>query len=887
MKEIYEWVPWFKELSSTIADNGEAFLVERAKRVSWKEDGGNPPTLLPGDENINPFSFIYAVASLAPSADNRMRVFPSVTDVFGLTTSLPLDRDEAFIFPTPSQRFKLFQNTGERNPTVLWSLFRAGVRGTENVVPEEFNAALDLKKVGIKSLTHVLFLANAEQFLPNDTIESLGIANRPKRGATAWASYTDRLQATMAAFPDCKPYDINLIGYEVRKGSNPLRVNSQRCYQISTRVEGGDEDWWDDFESNNCAFTGGPGSGLSWEDELPETGGGLYPLAEPVPGEVLLVRSASRGHGIGIVYRNDYSQRLSGDARLHVLWVSKKKTNLDWGPLGRGFGHAGGEIGRAFREAYPETFAVLDQLGPVGPPTEPGTTTETTTVTPPSPTTARAHALNTILYGPPGTGKTYATTRRCVDICDGKVPEDVEALRARFGELMDDGRIDFVTFHQSYGYEEFIEGLRPETSDETGTGFRLEVVPGVLKRIAERARKVPEIGGRRIFKMSLGDPKSWGGSPEKARIFAECIESGCVLLEYGGDIDWSDTRYGAWEQIRKTWQKEKNPDATSYTTDIQAMWRFRTEMRPGDIVVVSDGFRHFRAVGEITGDYEFRPREDGFHHLRNVTWHWHVPDREGEPVSVFKNGALAWRPVVLMTPANPGGLVPYFKGVGEVAGTRPHVLVIDEINRANISKVMGELITLLEEDKREGAENEVAVTLPYSGDRFTLPGNLYILGTMNTADRSIALIDTALRRRFQFEEMSPDPKQLEDAKSRTEIDLPTVLRTMNERLEYLVDRDHLIGHAWFMAAESREDVDDIMRHRIIPLIAEYFYDDWSKVRAVLGGGDHFVKGEKLKKPPALDDDPGDDRYRWTVQDAFPNDAYARLVEPASREEANE
>ena len=144
-----------------------------------------------------------------------------------------------------------------------------------------------------------------------------------------------------------------------------------------------------------------------------------------------------------------------------------------------------------------------------------------------------------------------------------------------------------------------------------------------------------------------------------------------------------------------------------------------------------------------------------------------------------------------------------------------------------------------------------------------------------------------LRRRFQFEEMSPDPNLLEEAQKRSGIDLPTVLQTMNERLEYLVDRDHLIGHAWFMAAESREDVDDIMRHRIIPLIAEYFYDDWSKVRAVLGGGDHFVKGEKLKRPPKLDDDPGDDRYRWTVEYPFPEDAYVRLVDPASREEPNE
>ena len=610
-----------------------------------------------------------------------------------------------------------------------------------------------------------------------------------------------------------------------------------------------------------------------------------------MPGNVLLVRSANRGHGIGIVYRNDYSQTLFGDARLHVIWVSKKKTDLDWGPRTRGFGHADGEIGKAFREAYPETFALLDRLSkhkpPPPPPPKPGNGQGPAPVGPTSPTTTRAHALNTILYGPPGTGKTYATTRRCVEICDGEAPEDIEALRARYGELMDDGRIDFVTFHQSFGYEEFVEGLRPDTTNEAGPGFRLAVVEGVLKRIAERARKVPEIGGRRIFKMSLGDPKCWGGSPEKASIFAECINSGCVLLEYGGDIDWSDPRYDDWKQILERWHRDKDPDATVHNTDLKSMWRFRIDMRRGDIVVVSDGPRHFRAVGEITSDYEFAPRDDGFHHRRSVNWHWHVETGNSRPASEFKNGSFAWRPINRMTPANPDGLVRYLKGVGQLAGTRPHVLVIDEINRANISKVMGELITLLEEDKREGAENELAVTLAYSGEQFTLPENLHILGTMNTADRSIALIDTALRRRFRFEEMSPEPKQLEDAKKRTGIDLPKVLQTMNERLEYLVDRDHLIGHAWFMAATSREDVDDIMRRRIIPLIAEYFYDDWSKVRAVLGGGDHFVKRAKLKRPPELDDDSGDDRYRWTVQDSFPEDAYERLIEPAGREESSE
>ena len=887
MKETYDWVPWFKELSSTIAENGEAFLVERTKQVPWKEDGSNPALLNYGDENIDPFSFIYTVASLAQFAPSRSRVFAGVAEVFSLTTPLSLDEEDGFIFPTPMPLVTLFHNNGEGNPGLLWSLFRAGVRGRAEVDPEDFNAALALKNVGIKSVTHVLFLSNADDFLPTDSIQTIRTGGQSKSGATDWASYMDELQSAMAAFPGSMPYEVNLLAYKVGKKTGPLKVNSQRCYQISARVYGDEEDWWRDFESNNCAYTGGPGPGLSWEDDLPQTGGGLYPLEEPVPGDVLLVRSANRGHGIGVVFRNDYSQTLSGDARLHVIWVTKKKTDLDWGPRTRGFGHAKGEIGKAFREAYPETFALLDRLSGHTPPPEAGTGEGPAPVESTSTTTTRAHALNTILYGPPGTGKTYATTRRSVEICDGEVTEDLEALRARYGELMDEGRIDFVTFHQSYGYEEFVEGLRPDTTDEADPGFRLKVVAGVLKRIAERARKAPEIGGRRIFKMSLGDPKVWSGSPKKAVIFAECIDSGCVLLEYGGDIDWSDDRYNEWNEILQTWQREKNPDATSYTIDVQAMWRFRIEMRPGDVVVVSDGYRHFRAVGEITGGYEFTPRGDGFHHRRSVTWRWQVRDREGDPVSVFKSGRFAGRPVTLLRPENPSGLVPYLKGGTELLGARPHVLVIDEINRANISKVMGELITLLEEDKREGAENELAVTLAYSGERFTLPENLHILGTMNTADRSIALIDTALRRRFRFEEMSPEPKQLEDAQKRAEIDLPEVLQTMNERLEYLVDRDHLIGHAWFMGAQSREDVDDIMRRRIIPLIAEYFYDDWSKVRAVLGGGDHFVKRAKLRRPPELNDDSGDDRYRWTVQDPFPEDAYKRLIEPTGREESSE
>ncbi|MYJ72374.1 MAG: AAA domain-containing protein [Rhodospirillaceae bacterium] len=311
-------------------------------------------------------------------------------------------------------------------------------------------------------------------------------------------------------------------------------------------------------------------------------------------------------------------------------------------------------------------------------------------------------SLNTILYGPPGTGKTYTTFRHSVKICDGIASRDEKAVRDRYRQLVKERRVEFVTFHQSYGYEEFVEGLRPET--DGGAGFELKPRDGILKRIADRARK---------------------------------------------DLD------------------------------------------------------------------------------------------------------------------------------------RNYVLVIDEINRGNISKVFGEAITLVEEDKREGKPNKIPVTLPYSGMPFTLPPNLYILGTMNTADRSIALLDTALRRRFEFEELPPSSKELSIVDG---IALPKVLDTMNERLEWFLSRDHLIGHAWLMEARSKDDVNRIMRHKIIPMLAEYFHDDWNRVRAVLGGGDSFVEREKLGAPPELDNtDTGEDRYRWTIRKEFPNDAYARLIAGKARQ----
>ena len=866
MKEIFNWVPWFVELSQKIAENDEDFLAQKARQIPWKEDGGEIPLLQYGDDNIDPFSFIYTLAGYQFA---RKRIYAGVSEVFGLTSELLFELDDLFIFPTPQLTNVLFHPGDGGDPDLLWRLFRSTVKGIDQVSADEFDSALQIKRVGPKKLTQALFLVNPNDFLPyDDRILSLGVSDA-LLGKETWENYRNEIKKVRDMFPGCTPYEINVLVYESSKSKSPLKVNPERCFQISTNVYNDNEDRWEDFSENCWVYTGGPGTAIR-----------LYALTDPEKGDIILVRFAAQGHGIGVVYRNDYREGFAEEARLHVLWMNKKEAKLSSGHRALGFSRGDGVIGTAFQEAYPETFQILDRMKkePNGP-IKPHNDEETADAR--SVEQKKQRALNTILCGPPGTGKTYATARRSVEICDGEVPDDREELRERYTELTEEERIVFVTFHQSYGYEEFVEGLRPVAANSQGGGMRLRVKDGVLKRIAGRARQASIIGARRIFKMALGDPKSSGGREPTDALFGKCIDEGCVFLEYGGEIDWSDARYNDGSEILKRWRRDRDPTATPYNRDVQAMRRFRVGMRPGHIVVVSDGYEHFRAVGEVTGEYEFHPRADGLHHRRSVRWHWHVRNRQGRSVSVFKHGRFKHGPINLMNPANPAGLMRYLDNDG--GRDQPYVLVIDEINRANISKVMGELITLLEEDKREGAENEVTATLPYSDERFTLPSNLYILGTMNTADRSIALLDTALRRRFHFEEISPNPDLLTKAAEQTGVDLRRVLQAINERLEYLVDRDHLIGHAWFMRAKTHEDVNAVMRHKIIPLIAEYFYDDWNKVRAVLGGADDFVKRERLNPPPGLESDTGEERYRWTVRETFAENAYKNLIGAASRD----
>jgi 5-methylcytosine-specific restriction enzyme B len=499
-----------------------------------------------------------------------------------------------------------------------------------------------------------------------------------------------------------------------------------------------------------------------------------------------------------------------------------------------------------------------------------------------------AQPTNLIFYGPPGTGKTYATAVEAIRLCGVPVPENREELMAAYRRLSDAGRIEFVTFHQSISYEDFIEGLRPTQAVEDGTaGFELKPEQGVFRRIARRAETSTgpgdtafSIGDRQVFKMSIGAV----ANPDDAHLFEEAITGGYTLLGFD-DIDWSGDRFAdrnaIIEAVRGHGPSDQGePNAMSGR--VQMPFIFRNWVKPGDIVVVSKGNTLFRAIGEVKGEYQFVPRDGGdYGHRRAVRWLW--VDRMGVPVSEIYALNFSQKSIYLLTDAdlNVPALERYIASQ-QNTGTgapEPFVLIIDEINRANISKVFGELITLLEPDKRIGQPNGLKVRLPYSGDMFGVPENLHVIATMNTADRSIALLDTALRRRFEFRELMPEASLLGTVDG---IDLATLLATLNERIEYLFDREHQIGHAYFIRCQSRADVDEVMRHKVIPLLAEYFYEDWAKVAAVLGDaydgeGDrdgHFIDRRRLKPPKGLgNDEDAAPRYRWSVRSTFSYDEF--------------
>lgn len=398
---------------------------------------------------------------------------------------------------------------------------------------------------------------------------------------------------------------------------------------------------------------------------------------------------------------------------------------------------------------------------------------------------------NIVLYGPPGTGKTYQTIEEAIGILAPELLEgepDRATIKLKFDELMDAGKVVFTTFHQSFSYEDFVEGLRAET-DESGQ-LRYVVADGVFKVICGYGTDASKVGANNGLPFRAGD--MLGGYQ-----VLRCVPD---LLE-----------------LKKPNGREL-PIAMSILAELVGLVR----------------------AGQVT-------LED----IKNGQVFEKAPDTKLEPFLV--NGYKNVLPQIVekMLAHGSSDDAP---SRGVVDGG-PKVLIIDEINRGNVARIFGELITLIEPSKRLGMPEALSVTLPYSKTRFGVPNNVHIIATMNTADRSLVGLDIALRRRFEFRELEPLPDLLDDL-SIDGVPIGAMLRAMNERIELLLDRDHRLGHAYFLGLRQNSTLAalaDVFRENVIPLLQEYFFEDYERIRWVLNDHRKPAGQQFLTAPePGLD-----------------------------------
>lgn len=425
--------------------------------------------------------------------------------------------------------------------------------------------------------------------------------------------------------------------------------------------------------------------------------------------------------------------------------------------------------------------------------------------------------LNTILYGPPGTGKTFNTVNLSLGICG----ESIEGLnRKEIKDLYDlkvsEGQIIFTTFHQSMSYEDFIEGIKPMEPEKEGDPVVYKVVDGIFKKACIEA----------AFNFAIDNKDT---DTDKVLDFS---------LVYDNFIQKLEERLASESEV----ELEIKNGGKVYVDSISAQGNIQIKHLEGLRTYTVSKTRLTKLHKAIANLDEVSNINDSFRAIiggSNSTAYWSVLNaiqKENANKNNFnrierKYSQEEKREVVKELDKN------IYKG----KSGKPIVLIIDEINRGNVSAIFGELITLIEKDKRLGADEALLAQLPYSKEVFGVPPNLYIIGTMNTADRSVEALDSALRRRFSFTEMPSIPSYVAEHGSLEngiidDIDLVELLRTLNKRIEKLLDKDHTIGHSYFLKIKNIDDLKAVITNKVIPLLQEYFFGDYGKIGLVMGNG---------------------------------------------------
>jgi len=840
----FTWIPFYKELAQKLLD----YKDKQSELIDFLEELRDQKGLIiiptkdkdaTGQDirlnEIDLFTF-FATFNRGIKDEMRFKLLAEMKIKFNLAHDLPTDFNGIPVLN--SQRSWLFTYKKDRQPTdisLLWKIAENVINNPNNIDPNLFNSCLKIKGVGVTYLTIGLYWLNPERFAACDKIitgylKNMGFSYSEVK---SYSDYLVYIQNIKNFRPDKSFNELSYDAWVTPKqpAQSIPKLNSESTPRYWLFHPGINAVKWDEFYAKGIM-------GLVWDDlddlnqypdkpsiakKLIELGGKTdqtmnsaanYDFKNSISkDDVIIVKSKKNSLlGYGIVVsdyyfdneRNKFKSCRKVDWKLKGEWttefqlVQKTLTDITKYPTDH----------PDYKFYYERLMAIMKgPYTPVQPPVK-----------------EMKYSLNQILFGPPGTGKTYNSVNQALSIIDGEIPDDRIFATKRFRELIKKGQIVFTTFHQSMCYEDFIEGIKPVEPENEGDSISYKVIDGIFKQLAINAEfeyyKGAELNDKKEHKIVLFDDY-WN------RLIAD-IE-GNVLNEVktlSGKILIIQTVTGQGNVVVKPKQKDALEYIVSYN---------RTKK-------LFDAFSDLSKVKNI--DKEFRQAIGG----SNSTAYWGILNHLKN--YNFLNEYVPFDPVEKeYSYDQKKDLLLNWNGfIDSKIKIKPYILIIDEINRGNVAQIFGELITLLEEDKRLGRAEELSVTLPYSKQKgFGVPYNLYIIGTMNTADRSVEALDTALRRRFTFIEMPPkyDLPELEN-EIIDGISLEMIMKTLNIRVEKLLDKDHLLGHSYFLCVDDIADLKRVFQQNIIPLLQEYFYGDFAKIGLVLGEA-FFEKYEIPKK----------------------------------------
>jgi len=826
MGYIYSWIPAYAEIVKRLHafKNKQLDLIQVLRDVGVKvnEDEDRPGNKIPLTE-IDPYTFLFFLGK-HKNEWNKIKVLRSLCELWNINETV---YDVCGIPSANAQKLWMFpwQYTRTNNEIGrLWDFFDKADKGT--ITDADFAGLRSIPGIEKQKITEALFIQNPQEYL------CINSKMRPYLQAkginVVFETYT-QLQSLYQTIKNSLPIPYHQLSFESHINS-VFGNHIPQFYRIGTKEGEKGVSVLPEMIENNIISIGWSEIGSLYEiDPLNKkhiqttlqsvgyysgdnrqasrkAGEILQFIQDIKPGDYVFAADGGTIKAIGKVISDHYAydDSLTFPHIRCIKWIAQDVQDLylDEGLRTSVWEYENQEILDKINQ-YLKVNLSQNEFNPYK-----GRTTM---------------PLNTILYGPPGTGKTFQSINYAVAIIEDKSPEAVEkedraTVKKRFDDYIKNRRIVFATFHQSMGYEDFIEGIKPKVDEDEGDEdqdqdmqLSYEIKDGVFKTLCteaafsfvkhnvtaetekvldfseqydryieilldELSRKeyveIPTKNGGKILVISITKHKNIKFKHQNGT--RRYIVSKSRLNKLSQAYPDLNDITNIYDQIRDV---IKGMNSTGY-------WAVLNALRKQPLVTAKDRL-------EQQKEYSYEDKKTAIESLKNEDY---------------------------KTP-NP----------------KKFVLIIDEINRGNVSQIFGELITLIEDDKRAGEAESLTTVLPYSNDCFSVPPNLYVIGTMNTADRSIEALDTALRRRFSFFPILPEPNKLEIIEDEdSEIDLIKMLQSLNERLAILKDHDHTIGHAWLWNVTNLAQLKSVYSNKILPLLQEFFYNDYEKLGLVLG-----------------------------------------------------